>query len=73
MSNSLIYPSGAFVSFIVIVSGFSMSVISTVPKSIIPLSSVVFVSASFPGNVTSNSAPCNFVCGLSLSTFSSWI
>ena len=41
VSNILLYPSGAFVSFIVIVSLFSTSVISTVPKFAIPFSFVV--------------------------------
>ena len=71
MSNILLYPFGAFVSSIVIVSGLVTFVISTVPKSTIPFVPVIFISASFPGNVTWNSAPCNFVSGLSLSTFSS--
>ena len=73
MSSILLYPSGAFVSSTVIVSFVVISVISTVPKFTIPFVPVVFVSGDFPGNVTWNSAPCNFVCGLSLSTFSSWI
>ena len=71
MSNILLYLSGAFVSFIVIVSGFSVSVISIVPRSIIPFSPVVFVSVSLPGSVTSNSAPCSFIVWSFLSTFSS--
>ena len=60
-SINLLYPVGAFVSFTVIVSGLFTSAIFTVPKSIIPLSFVVLVSADvFPGIVTWNSAPDNF-------------
>ena len=59
-SINLLYPVGAFVSFTVIVSGLFISVIFTVPKSIVPSAPVVFVVALCPGNVTWNSAPDNF-------------
>ena len=71
MSNILLYPVGAFVSFTSISSFWFISVISTIPKSTNPFDPVVFVSAPFPGNVISNSAPSSFTLGLSLSTFSS--
>ena len=41
-------------------SGLFISVIFTVPKSIVPSAPVVFVVALCPGNVTWNSAPDNF-------------
>ena len=73
MSKILLYPSGAFVSFTCIVSFVVTSSIFTVPKSKIPFSPVTFLVGSFPGNVTSNSAPANFIDGSSLSTFSNCI
>ena len=60
MSINLLYPVGAFVSFIVIVSGLLTFVIFTVPKFIVPSVPVVFVVALCPGIVTWNSAPDNF-------------
>ena len=71
LSNNLLYPSGAFVSSILIVSFEFTSVISIVPKVTFPSVSVVFVSASFPGSVTLNSAFGNFTSLFSLSTFTS--
>ena len=70
VSSSLLYPSGAFVSSIVIVSILSISVIVTVPKLTIPSVPVVLVCSLPFGKVTLNSAPCNFIVGSSLSTFS---
>ena len=64
----LLYPSGAFISSTNI-SSVPTCVISTSPKSINPLESVVFVIVFPAGIVTLNSAPLNTVLKLLASTF----
>ena len=72
LSINFLYPSGAFVSVIVISSLLVISVIFTVPKSIVPFAVVTVFVSVLPGNFQLNSAPSNLVVLFWLSIFSNF-
>ena len=69
LSINLIYPFGAVISLIVIVSGVEISAISTIPKFKIPFT-VVPVCSLCPGNVHPNSVSEDVIIFPFSSTFS---